>query len=110
MLASNLANLQLARAVATERDTAVRAAFGASRSQLVITRLMESFVLAVIGGVAGMALAFLGVRLLIAAAPANVPRLSDVQVNLPVLLVCGGSLSLYCHPFWRVFRRCARSA
>jgi predicted permease len=86
----NLANLQLARAVATERETAVRAALGASRSQLVITRLMESFVLAVVGGVAGVALAFLGVRLLIAAAPANVPRLSDVQVNLPVLLFAAG--------------------
>jgi predicted permease len=86
----NLANLQLARAVATERETAVRAALGASRSQLVITRLMESFVLAMVGGVAGVALAFLGVRLLIAAAPANVPRISDVQVNLPVLLFAAG--------------------
>ncbi len=90
----NLANLQLARAVATERETAVRAALGASRSQLVITRLMESFVLAAVGGVAGVALAFLGVLLLIAAAPANVPRLSDVQVSVPVLLFAAG-LSLF---------------
>jgi predicted permease len=86
----NLANLQLARAVATERETAVRAALGATRSQLVITRLTESFVLAVVGGIAGVALAFLGVRLLLAAAPANVPRLSDVSVNLPVLLFAAG--------------------
>jgi len=90
----NLANLQLARAVATERETAVRAALGASRSQLVITRLMESFVLAAVGGVAGVVLAFLGVRLLIVAAPANVPRLSDVQVSVPVLLFAAG-LSLF---------------
>jgi predicted permease len=90
----NLANLQLARAVATERETAVRAALGASRSQLVITRLMESFVLAAVGGVGGVALAFLGVRLLIAAAPADVPRLSDVQVSVPVLLFAAG-LSLF---------------
>jgi len=86
----NLANLQLARAVATERETAVRAALGASRSQLLITRLMESFVLAVTGGMAGIGLAFLGVRLLMAAAPANIPRLSDVRVNLPVLLFAAG--------------------
>jgi predicted permease len=86
----NLANLQLARAVATERETAVRAALGASRSQLLMTRLAESFVLAAVGGVAGIALAFLGVRLLIAAAPANIPRLSDVQVSLPVLLFAAG--------------------
>jgi predicted permease len=90
----NLANLQLARAVATERETAVRAALGASRSQLVITRLTESFVLAAIGGIAGVAFAFLGVRLLIAAAPANIPRLSDVSVNLPVLLFAVG-LSIF---------------
>ncbi|HZD50839.1 MAG TPA: ABC transporter permease, partial [Silvibacterium sp.] len=86
----NLANLQLARAVATERETAVRAALGASRAQLVINRLTESFVLAAVGGVVGIALAFLGVRLLIAAAPSNIPRLSDVRVNLPVLLLAAG--------------------
>lgn len=86
----NLANLQLARAVATERETAVRAALGASRSQLLITRLTESLVLAVIGGLAGIALAFLGVRLLMAAAPSNVPRLSDVRVDLPVLVFAAG--------------------
>ncbi len=97
----NLANLQLARAVATERETAVRAALGASRAQLVITRLMESFVLAAVGGVSGVALAFLGVRLLIAAAPANVPRLSDVQVSVPVLLFAAG-LSLFTALFFGV--------
>jgi predicted permease len=86
----NLANLQLARAVATERETAVRAALGASRSQLVITRLTESFVLAAVGGIAGVAFAFLGVRLLVSAAPANIPRLGDVSVNLPVLLFAVG--------------------
>lgn len=82
----NLANLQLARAVAAERETAVRAALGATRSQLMMTRLMESFVLAAIGGIGGIALAFLGVRLLLAAAPANIPRLNEVQVSVPVLL------------------------
>jgi predicted permease len=90
----NLANLQLARAVATERETAVRAALGASRSQLVVTRLTESPVLAAVGGIAGIAFAFLGVRLLIAAAPANIPRLNDVSVNLPVLLFAVG-LSIF---------------
>jgi predicted permease len=86
----NLANLQLARAVNAEHETAVRAALGASRRQLVTSRLAESLVLALAGGLAGTALAFGGVRLLIALAPANIPRLGEVQVSLPVLVFSGG--------------------
>ena len=69
----NLANLQLARAVSAERETAVRAALGASRGQLVRSRLTESLVLAFVGGAAGIALAFLGTHRLLALVPANVP-------------------------------------
>jgi predicted permease len=86
----NLANLQLARAVNAERETAVRVALGASRGQLVTSRLAESLVLAFAGGAAGIALAFGGVRLLIALAPANIPRLDEVRVSLPVLVFSGG--------------------
>ena len=86
----NLANLQLARAVNAERETAVRAALGASKSQLVRTRLTESLLLAAIGGTAGAALAFAGVRLLISLVPAGVPRLDEVHVNAPVLLFAAG--------------------
>jgi predicted permease len=86
----NLANLQLARAVNAEREIAVRAALGASRSQLVRSRLAESLVLAFAGGAAGTALAFAGVRLLIALAPGNIPRLDEVQVSLPVLVFSAG--------------------
>ncbi|HTV06800.1 MAG TPA: ABC transporter permease [Acidobacteriaceae bacterium] len=86
----NLANLQLARAVNAERETAVRAALGASRGQLVRARLTESLVLAAAGGAAGIALAFLGVRLLLALVPANVPRLNQVHISLPVLLFATG--------------------
>jgi hypothetical protein len=87
----NLANLQLARSVAAERETAVRAALGASKAELVMARLAESLVLALGGGAAGVALAFSGVRLLIALAPGNVPRLNEVQVNMPVLLFAAGA-------------------
>ena len=86
----NLANLQLARAVNAERETAVRAALGASRGQLMGSRLAESLVLALAGGAAGIALAFGGVRLLIALAPGNIPRLDEVRVSLPVLVFSGG--------------------
>jgi predicted permease len=87
---ANLANLQLARAVAMERESAVRAALGANRLQLLWSRMLESLVLAAIGGIAGIALAFLGVKALVALAPANVPRLNEVQVSLPVLLFAAG--------------------
>jgi predicted permease len=86
----NLANLQLARAVNAERETAVRAALGASRGQLLRARLTESLVLAFVGGGAGAALAFAGVRGLLALAPANVPRLDEVHVSMPVLLFAAG--------------------
>jgi predicted permease len=84
----NLASLQLARAVNAEREIAVRAALGASRTQLVRSRLMESLLLTVTGGAAGAALAFAGVRLFIALAPVNIPRLDEVRVSLPVLCFC----------------------
>lgn len=86
----NLANLQLVRAVNAERETAVRAALGASRGQLLRSRLAESLVLAFIGGAAGIALALFGVRLLLMLVPANVPRLDEVHVNTPVLLFAAG--------------------
>lgn len=82
----NLANLQLARTISAQRETAVRAALGANRKQLLMARLTESLLLAVAGGLAGVAIAFFGVRLLTALAPANIPRLDEVQVSWPVLL------------------------
>lgn len=87
---ANLANLQLARAVAAEHETAIRAALGASKTRLLLSRWTESLVLAAVGGTAGVGLAFLGVRLLVLIAPANVPRLNQVQIDVPVLLFAAG--------------------
>jgi predicted permease len=86
----NLANLQLARAVRRERELAVRAALGADRGRLVWAALSDSLVLALAGGTLGIALSFLGVRLFLAAAPANLPRLGAIQVSWPVLLGAAG--------------------
>jgi len=82
----NLANLQLARAVAREREIALRAALGAGRRRLVWSSLLDSVVLAVAGGALGILLSFTGVRLLIAAAPASLPRLAETHVSWPILL------------------------
>ncbi|MGA8530547.1 MAG: ABC transporter permease [Acidobacteriaceae bacterium] len=86
----NLANLQLARAVARDRELAVRAALGAARDRLLGAALADSVVLALMGGALGILLSFLGVRLFVAAAPENLPRLADIQVSWPVLLGAAG--------------------
>jgi len=86
----NLANLQLARAVSRERDIAVRAALGASRERLMHSTLMDSVVLAAAGGALGIFLSFIGVRLLVAAAPASLPRLNETHVSWPILLAAAG--------------------
>ena len=86
----NLANLQLARAVARERELAVRAALGADRGRLVWSALSDSLVLAVAGGALGIALSFVGVRLFVAAAPAGLPRLDAIHVSWPVLVGAAG--------------------
>lgn len=86
----NLANLQLARAVARERELALRAALGAARDRLVWSALSDSLVLAVIGGALGILLALAGIRLFVAAAPADLPRLSAIHLSWPVLLAAAG--------------------
>jgi predicted permease len=87
---ANLANLQLARAVSRERELAVRAALGAGRDQLLWSTLADSLVLAVVGGGLGILFSFAGVRLFVAAAPQNLPRLSSIAVSWPVLLGAAG--------------------
>ena len=82
----NLANLQLARAVVRERELSLRAALGAARDRLVWSALSDSLILSVIGGALGILLAFLGVRLFVAAAPTNLPRLDTIHLSWPVLL------------------------
>lgn len=86
----NLANLQLARGVARERDIAMRAALGAGRARLMQSALAESVVLAVGGGALGVALAFASVRLIRVLAPLSLPRINEIAVSWPVLLVAVG--------------------
>jgi putative ABC transport system permease protein len=81
----NVANLQLARAAARQRELALHAALGATRWRLARRTLVESGVLALLGGLLGVALAEWMVRLVVLAAPTGVPRIASVAVNGPVL-------------------------
>ena len=82
---TNVASLLLARATAREREVAVRAAIGASRSRLVRQFLTESVILATAGTSIGVALAMVFVRVLIAASPVPVPRVETVTLDPRVL-------------------------
>jgi len=82
---ANVANLFLVRAESRQRDMAVRAALGAGRARLVRAHLAEALVLAGLGGVPGGLLAWIGVPLLIAAAPAEIPRIDSVALDGGVL-------------------------
>jgi len=83
----NVTNLYLARATARSRELGVRTALGASRGRLARQLLIESGLLSVGGGVLGMVLAVMGVRLVQARAPDLLPRLAEVSVNGRVLVV-----------------------
>jgi len=106
----NVANLLLTRGTIRQKEVAVRAALGATRSQLFSQFLAESLVLAFIGGGMGIALAWAMLKvILVLLPPFSIPTEADIRVNLPVLLfslaatVLAGVLS-GCAPGWQTSR------
>ena len=82
---ANVASLQLARATSRRRELALRSALGAGRGRLVRQTFVESLVLALFAGTAGIGLAALMHRALPALLPANFPRLDDVAMDWRIL-------------------------
>ncbi len=83
---TNVANLLLVRADARQQELAIRSALGAGRGRIARELLIESIVLGLIGGAAGVGVAFAGLRLLVAIGPANLPRLSEIRLDALSLL------------------------
>jgi predicted permease len=88
---SNIAGLMLARSSGRSREVAIRAALGATRWHLVRQVMAESLVLSLGGAAAGLALAYGGIKGIVALAPATVPIALDVRLDPAVLFFTAGA-------------------
>jgi putative ABC transport system permease protein len=77
----NITSLLLARCSTRRRELALRSAIGASRWRLIRQMIVESLTLSALGGFCGVLIAYAAIRLILALAPADVPRLDEVQLD-----------------------------
>lgn len=86
IVALNIGSLLLARASGRQQEMAVRSALGASRSRLIRQMLTESLLLAFVGGLIGIVVAFGTLRSILRYIPADIPRLGEVNIDWRVLV------------------------
>ena len=91
---ANVANLLLVRAEGRRRENAVRMTLGSSRARLARHVLIESALLALMGGVAGVMLAYAGTSALLLMNPAGIPRLAEIEVSRSALAFTAGVAAL----------------
>ncbi len=91
---ANVANLFLVRAEARQQELAIHAALGAGTARIARALLAESMTLGLLGGAVGLALAYAGVRLLVANAPDGLPRVAEIGLD-PVVLLFTLAISLF---------------
>ena len=82
---ANVANLLLVRAETRQQELAIRQALGASRRRIAGELLLESLVLGLVGGAAGLGFAWAALRLLVSMAPAYLPRLENIRIDAPAI-------------------------
>jgi predicted permease len=86
IVCANVANLLLVRVEGRRQELALRAALGAGRGRIAGELFLESAILGLIGSIIGLALAYVGLRVLISVAPENLPRIHEIGIDGPVLL------------------------
>jgi putative ABC transport system permease protein len=107
----NVANLLLARGTIRQKEVALRASLGATRGQIFAQFLTESLALAVVGGVLGVGLAWMLLKVIVVLLPQySVPTEADIRLNVPVLVFSSAATILAgvlcgCAPSWQISHR-----
>ena len=91
---ANIANLFLVRAEGRQQELAIRLALGAESRQVAWQLMAESLLVAIVGGVLGIALAYGGIQLLVYLQPAQLPRLNEITID-PIVLLFTLGVSLF---------------